>query len=233
MGFGYGVEAVLTRLGQPTSDIASFCFEGAIEQIRDKPAYKLLIALSLFATDASREALGYVADLPELDRDDGLVVLEKMSLVNKEGSRFSVLPMTRHFALWHLASKKNIELELRKRLVEYYEIFIGQHRLDSGALELIKVERSNIAAILDYLVTSGEFPTVVAIFKHYYPFLWRQGYWSQGIELVQRVLEWAENSKEDALQARCNHWLGRLYLYQGRFLEAERTLSIVATQYST
>jgi len=42
------------------------------------------MALSLFATDANREALGYMADLPELDRDDGLAELERLSLVNPD-----------------------------------------------------------------------------------------------------------------------------------------------------
>ena len=30
MGMGYGVETVLTRLGQRANDIARFCFEGAV-----------------------------------------------------------------------------------------------------------------------------------------------------------------------------------------------------------
>lgn len=109
MGFGYGVEAVLTRLGQPSSDIAKFCFEGAVERIKGKPAYQLLLALSLFATDASREALGVVADVPELDRDEGLVELEKLSLVNKRGGRFELLPLTKGFAAARLKEKLEVE----------------------------------------------------------------------------------------------------------------------------
>jgi hypothetical protein len=60
MGFGSGVEDVLPRLRQPTEDIPRFCFERAIEHIRGTDAHKLLVALALFATSASREAL----DLP-------------------------------------------------------------------------------------------------------------------------------------------------------------------------
>jgi hypothetical protein len=97
MGFGYGVASVLIRLGQPKADIAKFCFEGVVERIRATPPYKLLVALSLFATDASREALGIVSNLPVLDRDDGLVELEKLSLVNKHGNRFQLLPLTKAY----------------------------------------------------------------------------------------------------------------------------------------
>jgi tetratricopeptide (TPR) repeat protein len=97
MGYGYGVESVLRRLGEPTGDIARFCFEGAMERIRGKPAHKLLMALTLFATNASREALGYVADLSTVDRDEGLVLLERLSLVSKEDGRFWMLPLTQTF----------------------------------------------------------------------------------------------------------------------------------------
>ena len=48
------------------------------------------MALSLFATDASREALGIVAGLrdDEFGRDLGLENLLGLSLINKEGERF-------------------------------------------------------------------------------------------------------------------------------------------------
>jgi len=119
MGFGYGVEAVLARLGQPASDIARFCFEGAVERIRGKPAHRLLMALALFATDASREALGYVADLPELDRDEGLVELERLSLVNKRGHRFAFLPLTKAFALAELTNQPDFQAQASRRWVDY------------------------------------------------------------------------------------------------------------------
>jgi hypothetical protein len=63
IGTGYRIDAVLARLSCPDGDIAQFCFRGAIESIRETDAHKLLMALALFATDASREALGYVAAL--------------------------------------------------------------------------------------------------------------------------------------------------------------------------
>jgi LuxR family glucitol operon transcriptional activator len=98
MGYGYSVDAVLRRLGQPTGDMARFCFKGAVERIRDSDAHKLLMALSLFATDASRDALGYIAGLGEdvLSRDEGLAALEKLSLLNKQQDRFSLPPLRRH-----------------------------------------------------------------------------------------------------------------------------------------
>ncbi len=164
MGFGYGVETVLTRLGQPNNDVAKFCFEAAVERIKTKPAYKLLLALSLFATDASREALGFVADLPELDRDDGLVELEKLSLVNKEGDRFSLLPMTKGYA----EGGKNYEIQ--KCYIEYFVGFcqreIGTKYWDgiNFNAKRIEPEMENLFLAFDWAFTSENWQAVQSIF---------------------------------------------------------------------
>jgi AAA+ ATPase superfamily predicted ATPase len=99
MGYGYDVEAVLHSLSQPSEDLVRYVFEAAMQRIRGTDAHRLLMALSLFAADASRDALGYMAGLRDdiLSRDEGLVILERLSLVNREGSRFSILPLTRVF----------------------------------------------------------------------------------------------------------------------------------------
>ncbi len=84
MGMGSSIDGVLRRLSSGQSDIAKFCFNESVAQIRKREAYKLLLALSLFAADASRDALGVVAGLSEdhLACDTGLEDLLRLSLVN-------------------------------------------------------------------------------------------------------------------------------------------------------
>ncbi len=179
MGFGYGIEAVLTRLGQPTGDIARFCFEGAVERLKGKPAYKLLLALSLFATDASREALGYVADLPELDRDEGLVELEKLSLVNKRGGRFELLPLTLTYCKAQLTKDIVLETALRDRWVEFFLNFLirwSQRRYDS--LQDVNPEISNILKAMDWCWNMNRLETFIALTERMDFYLWVTGNWN-------------------------------------------------------
>src|SRR5262249_30293675 len=61
MGLGGSIESVLHRLGSGQTDIARFCFEESLARLRGHDAHRLLLALSLFVSDASREALGIVA----------------------------------------------------------------------------------------------------------------------------------------------------------------------------
>lgn len=99
IAFGYPPETVLKRLSQHDGDVANYCFKSVVQQIRHKPAFLLLAALSILEGKATRGRLGYIANLPELDRDDGLVELEKLSLVNREGNSFFMLPLTRDYVI--------------------------------------------------------------------------------------------------------------------------------------
>ena len=164
IGFGHDVDALLTRLGQPTSDIAKFCFEGAIDLIRDTPAHKLLMALSLFATDASREALGVVADLPVLDRDKGLEKLEKLSLVNKKGGRFALLPLTSAYCEAELGKQKALEPLFRERWLDFLSSFITKHspkRYESIAL--VEPEIENIMTAIDWCRAANKMDHVMML----------------------------------------------------------------------
>jgi LuxR family glucitol operon transcriptional activator len=202
MGFGYGVEAVLTRLGQPASDIARFCFEGAVQRIKAKPAYKLLLALSLFATDASREALGYVADLPELDQDEGLVELEKLSLVNKKGGRFQALPLTLVYSKAELMKRTELETQLRGRWVEFLLNFLleqSQRRHES--LEDVNLETDNILRAMDWCWQTYTFETFITFAQSMDYYLWITGNWSGWNRYIELGLKAAVTLGAELVQA--------------------------------
>lgn len=96
---GFGIDKVLRRLGDARGDIARFCFESAVQHIQDKPAYKILICTALSPRSMSRREVGNIADLSELDQDEGLATLESLSLINKKSGYFSLLPLVKEYAL--------------------------------------------------------------------------------------------------------------------------------------
>jgi LuxR family glucitol operon transcriptional activator len=186
MGLGYGVEPVLTRLGQPTGDIARFCFEGAVERIRGKPSHKLLMALALFATDASREALGYVADLLELDRDEALVELEKLSLVNREAGRFWLLPLTMSYSKAELGKEIELENLFRNRWIEFLLNFLArQGQNEYERLINIEPEVNTILSAIDWCWSTNRLEALINFAKEMSDHLWVTGNWGAW----QRCLE--------------------------------------------
>jgi LuxR family glucitol operon transcriptional activator len=203
MGFGYDTEAVLRRLGQPSEDISRFCFEGAMERIRGKPAHKLLMALSLFATDASREALGYVANLPELDRDDGLAELEKLSLVNKQGNRFAMLPLTRSFGLHELESNTDFANGVTERRVTQLTGLL-QHQTDRYWIrdqEIILREGENFLSLLDWAITRDNHETVFKIIRPSFLYLQDTGRRAEALKLAWHGREFARQYGNKSISA--------------------------------
>lgn len=122
IGFGYSIDSILTKLGNPKGDIARFCFESVVEKIRNTEAYKLLLALALYGNSSSREELGYVAGFADdlISRDEGLVELEKLSIVNKKGDLFDILPLTREYVEYELEFNFEFGSEAAYRLIDYY-----------------------------------------------------------------------------------------------------------------
>jgi LuxR family glucitol operon transcriptional activator len=101
MSLGFEVNSVLRRLDSGQSDICRFCFDGSVDCIRERDAYRMLLTLSMFEASAERTMLGQVAGMgdDEVGRDDALADLLQLSLINREDSRFDLLPLTRTFAL--------------------------------------------------------------------------------------------------------------------------------------
>lgn len=120
MGLGYRPDTVLTRLGEPTSDIAKFCFEGVMDQIRGKSEYKLLMALAFLDNNADRKTLGDLTGLAELDRDEGLMMLEKLSLVSRAENIFSILPLTMTYSKAELSKNQTVWLEITRPYINSY-----------------------------------------------------------------------------------------------------------------
>lgn len=108
MAGGETFDQVVRWLGNAAGDLPEYCVKGQVDlaRRRDPNAWRLLLACSLFDRNAgaSREALGYMADLSSADCDDGLTLLQRLSLINrKESDRFWLLPMVREYAGSQLA----------------------------------------------------------------------------------------------------------------------------------
>ena len=141
---GFGIDKVLRRLGDARGDIARFCFESAVQYIQDKPAYKILICTALSPRSMSRREVGNIADLSELDQDEGLATLESLSLINKKSSNFSLLPLVKEYVLSKI---HDFSFDYLKQIV----LRFTENYAPSGADVLSLVEKSFDAEIISPL----------------------------------------------------------------------------------
>jgi hypothetical protein len=192
----------------------------------------LLMALPLFKTDASRDALEYVANLSKLDQEEGVVDLERLSLVNKKGDRFSMLPLTRDYARDLMERDPLVAADLRLRWVDYYALFISQRRFgEVSDQELMEAERENLIEVIEQVWREQQIGTRENLLNRFFIFLWRRGYWAEAVRQARRLLVWSEKYQEVQWQARFEHWLGRLYLYQNLLRKAEQQLMLASERY--
>ncbi len=226
MGLGYGVENVLANLGQPNSDIARFCFDSAVARIKGTEAYLLLLALSFFAPNANRDALGRTAGLGRdtLSRDEGLVLLEKLSLVNKQGSRFSLLPLTKTYVLGELAKNSELEARLGRQWIDYFKSLFANpedaYYWRWFSYEFVE-EGSNIVAAIDWAFANGEAEDVLTLTYEAIWYLEVAGRWTELYSLVQRSLYLARSVNNRKAIARFLGELGWLDGQRGNYVNAE------------
>lgn len=213
MGMGYGVENVLYRLGQPTSDIARFCFQAAAEYLHDKPAYSLLMALSIFVSDTNRELLGVVTGLSEFDRDDGLALIERLSLVNRRSSGFALLPLTKVFVSG-IANETVLNL-YRQRALKWlsHQLTTVQHSRTKETR--LKVERDNYLALIDWAFHTGYEEDAMRALKRIHWYLSSEGYWADLFHYLPLGIQVAEQRGDMNYFARFHRQLGNLYRFQG------------------
>lgn len=190
---GNSIETELRQLGDPTSDIYELCFEKSIALIRGNDAHRLFMALSLFATDAGRDALGYVASFEEniLSRDEGLSDLEILSLVNKDGNRFSLEPMTKVQAQAELTADPAFEQAARERWIDWHKALASRAENPTNYTAL-RSETDNILEAMGWLVEQDRMTDVGWFFRRTQKYLYAQGHWEPLLQFAERIARWAE-----------------------------------------
>jgi tetratricopeptide (TPR) repeat protein len=197
MSLGYGIESVLRRLGSGHSDIARFCFEESAAHIRERDAYRVLAALSLFEASVNRQMLGEVAGLShdEVGRDDALAELLQLSLVNQEQDRFSLLPLTRSFVLDLLERQPELERALREQWIAYFVQLARSYadlHLRWHDLAMIRQEGVHYVTLASWCQQAGRSDVLLKIVPFLDFYYDHTGQWSDLISIGQHALEHAQ-----------------------------------------
>ena len=231
MSLGHGVEAVLRRLGSGHSDIARFCFTESVAGLQSSDTERLLLALSLFDASVSRVMIGEVAGLgsDEIGRDDGLALLEQLSLVNKEGDRFSLLPLTRTFATEVLRERAELEQELRNLWIANLTVIC--HSLSSQKSwylrdrKLIKNEGHHLVTLANWCLANGRLDVILQIYGTLASFYNMQGQWVERVQLGTICLDYAKLIGDQKSIAIVQLIIAWVFEKQGRFSELETSLT--------
>ncbi|MEP7189486.1 MAG: tetratricopeptide repeat protein, partial [Roseiflexaceae bacterium] len=227
ISLGHSIDSVLRRLGSGHSDIARFCFAESVARIRERDAYRLLLALALFESHVSRAMLGEVAGLGTdvIGRDDGLAELLQLSLIEQKGERFFLLPLTQSYALDELAARPELERELREAwiacLTELARPYVGlySHRSNRRQLRQEGAHLVTLAAWSQQEVRPDILLPILPALIHYYDLM---GQWAERLRIGQLGLEYARLINDLQSIVYIEMMLTWILIHQGRYAEAEQ-----------
>jgi hypothetical protein len=152
---GFGIKVVLDRLGKYTNDVTRFCFDYSLEKLNANE-WKLLMTLSLFSEGTTREFLGEISELPELDRDQGLAELEKLSLINRSSNNFWMLPLSLEYVhAKMLEASPEITAKLKHNFAKAYLNI----KIESTEAAKVRIQAVHLAIDLSDLIV---WDTVIA-----------------------------------------------------------------------
>jgi tetratricopeptide (TPR) repeat protein len=161
---GYPMKEVLGKISEPRGDVARFCFETSVNPLIGKSAHKLLMALALFPIAPLQDALIQVA-VPEVNAcatNADLARLRSLSLVRQDNNRYSMLPLTREYAMAELKAYPDFEWEARQRWIGWYlnfsQSYAGQDAKGwQGQFDGLEEEWQNLQAAIEWCMVQGRY----------------------------------------------------------------------------
>lgn len=225
MASGETFEQVIRWLGNATGDLPEYCVKGQIDRARqlDPGAWKLLLACSLFDQDAgvSREALGYVADLSIADQDEGLAVLQRLTLlVRDDDDRFWILPMVQAYAGAELL-KEDCRGELTERWLQWSLEFSKNYGID---LELciekaqtVGLEYLNLLNAIRWCYKHEQWEVLLQLTEGIWFYPYTVGLFGELREMLEAAMSAASILKDEQREGRFIYRIGKLFWVQGQY----------------
>jgi hypothetical protein len=205
LGAGYTNEAVMNQLSKHTTDFARYCFESSVASIQDghQAAYHLLLALALFTKDARAEALGAAAGIGDQWRtEESLVLLERLSLINRRADRYGLIPLTRSYIDSKLRQMPKFVLEAIKRMLSYYTEFLATpenlrvtgHPYWNGLRNYLRVhwlesDAENLVGLVHRLLGQEQYKDALDLFLLTVHLFVQWGFWDERLEISLKMCE--------------------------------------------
>jgi hypothetical protein len=220
---GYLFADMLPRLMLSESDFCKFYFEQAVKPLRGQPAHLLLMALALFPKPAAKDAVTQVAlaDADSIaDSIDDLARLHQLSLITLQERRYTMLPLTRDYALAELKFNPEFERTVRQRWVNWYLQFAEQYGSQNWRewqeYRLLKQEWENVQAAIEWCIAQGEYEAFHQFWRFVKGYTYLYGYWNERLIWLDWWLNAAEQRSDKPVLAQALRDRGWTLMLMGK-----------------
>ena len=205
LAVGYPLSSVLPQLTLKATDYCRFYLESALRPIKQTAAYTLLLALSLFPAPASQAALKQAAQTSEEETIEGLVELQRRSLITSESNKLAMLTLTQEYVVNERSPA--FELSVRERQCQWYSHWLKTFATanwrawqDYTALD---AEWETLAAVVEWSLSTDCPAAFGQLWSGLRGYTYLRGYWRQRLAWLEKWLAIAQqnNSASDIYQA--------------------------------
>ena len=224
-------DEVLKELAEGEGDAAERVFARSFDLPRvGDDGRDALLALSLFAPSASREALAAVAGLGEGRKrlDEAVKNLHALWLVKGVGGnrRLAVEGLTRTLAGARLSKDPRGD-EFRRRFVAYFLRYTVERKEPSAEnYDALEGEKDNLLGASEVAFASGDRVSVTrmayALANAVTGMLGVRGYWGEAVKLGEQALQAARSLQDEPRIAGLSHNLAVMCQDRGELAEARR-----------
>jgi tetratricopeptide (TPR) repeat protein len=223
---------VLKELAEGEGDAAERVFARSFDLPRlGDDGRAVLLALSLFAPSASREALAQVAGFGDdwtMRLDEAVKNLHALWLVKGLNGyrRLAVEGLTRSLARARLSKDPRAD-EFRRRFVAYFLRYAEERKESTPEnYDTLEVEKDNLLGAAETSYASGEWYGLMGmayvLARPVDGMLSVRGYWDEAVRLGELAFQAARAAKDEASIAGLSHNLAVMYANRGELAEARR-----------
>ena len=224
-------ESVEEVIFSPEGEVAQRVFRRSfeLEQVGES-GRRLLLALSLFNPNASRDALANVAGLNPSSKEfaesvRNIISLQMMRPAGRVGY-FSMDKTDRAYAR-EVMKDHSLSDELQARFVEYFARYVERHAWGPRDFNLVEAEKENIFAALDMASARGDRESLAKMFdvlgRLHNGFFEIRGYWDAALKYCDLAIEAARALDDETMLARFNCVMAGLHIKKSQHDDA-RTL---------
>jgi LuxR family glucitol operon transcriptional activator len=230
------LETVLEDLRNANGDIACFCFKKSVDDIREQPAYRMLMSIAIFHSppiqDAAIEVAGLSTEPGEARR--ALDKLKQLSLIRLHDGRYRMLPLTREYALAELNKNQEFKRDAQNRWVKWYLQFAEKHngekwRLRHIGYDCIEEEWENFLAVLRWCKDEDRYQDVRDLWFLLNNYANLRGAWKDRLFWLDWILDRATRIGEYKTVIQSKSKLGRTLLLKGKQEELEKAETLLLT----
>jgi tetratricopeptide (TPR) repeat protein/GTPase SAR1 family protein len=227
MASGETFDQVMRWLGDATGDLPEYCVKGQVDIIvqRSTTTWKMLLACALFDKNVSiaGEVLGYVADLSLADRDDGIAMMQRLSLLNSNAlGRFWVLPIVQVLIGTQLTTSE-FSHNLIERWLSWWLDFT-QHNTNTlayqpGNIRTVSLDYPHIIHALRWCHQHQYWENVVQLAERTWSYPHILGLFTELAETLETAIYASQQLQDERQEGKFVRRLGLLLWSQGRYTE--------------